>query len=478
MADGGPRFSGSPSHDRYVDFLEQAFADSGLTVHRDRQRFTRWTAQHWALEAGGRHIPVASYYSYSGQTQASGVTGELVYAGAVPPPSLPGSPFDVPATADAVRSLAAEVNAGIAERLAAVPGGVAGKVVLMDAAVPPLAFGALYPDMTYLYDPAGTTGPGADFKRAALLLATVPPLNAFQAAGAKGVVFAVDASAANAAGQYAPFIEPYQNLPALLVDRRTGGALREAAARHERARLTLVARLDPNTPTDTLWAVLPGQTSELMIVNSHTDGPNVAEENGGLALVALARELAQTPRRRGIAFVAVTGHFAAELKSTNGWVADHQDLVKRAAAGLCLEHLGCREWIDDPVRGYHASGLYEPTRMFHSQTPIAAYGAQTVTAAGLDRTAFLRPAGMTFLGEGAALHESGIPTLGFIPAPNYLLSFADHQHLDKVDPAYMRRQIRWAAELIRTLDGVPAAALKAGDSAALPSQLGGWLTVK
>ncbi|MGH9094038.1 MAG: hypothetical protein ACRDXE_02655, partial [Acidimicrobiales bacterium] len=484
MADGGPRFTGTQAHNTYVDFLDAGFQRLGLRTYRDRQYFSRWTAESWSLELLGAavgRVPVASYYSYSGATAPGGVTGELVYAGAVSPPDLPGNPLDIPADAAALQATAAQLNSQIAQRLAAVPGGVQGRIVLMDAGLPPpTPFGSLYPDISYLYDPAGTLGPTADYKRAGLLL-LLPPLDAFVAAGAAGVVFSVEASAANAAGQYAPFIEPLQNMPALIVDHATGARLQADAASAPRATLTLTAPVVANVATDTLWTVLEGETDELMIVNSHTDGPNVAEENGALGLLSLAGHLSRLPRtarRRGVVFLAVTGHFAAAVKSTNGWVADHQDLVTKAAAGLCLEHLGCREWLDDPVLGYHPSGLYEPTLVFHSQTPILGYGAATTTAARLDRSAFVRPLGATFLGEGAALHESGIPTLGFIPLPNYLLSFADNQHLDKVDPQRMYNQVAWAADLVHAIDGVPAAVLKAGDSTVLPAPLGGYLAVK
>ncbi|HET9732503.1 MAG TPA: hypothetical protein VFP54_07500 [Acidimicrobiales bacterium] len=483
MANGGPRFTGTRAHNSYIDFLDTQLSGIGLRTHRDRQHFTRWTVRSWGLDLQhpAEKLTAASYYSYSGATPPGGITAELCYCGVLPPPSLPGNPLYLAATSVAAQAALAQANAGVVDRLVQDSGGVTGRIAVVDVPLPPpTPFGSLYADMSYLYDPAGTLGPTADFKRAGLLL-LLPTLNAFAAAGALGVIFVVDASAANAAGQYAPFIEPLQGLPALLVDRDTGARLRSAAGTRRKATMVLDAHLQPNTPSDTLWAELPGATDEVIIVNTHTDGPNVAEENGGLALVSLARYFSKLPtsgRRRGLVFLAATGHFAAELKSTNGWVADHQDLVSRAAAGLCLEHLGSREWLDDPLAGYRPSGLPEPALVFHSQTPIVDYGIQATDAAALDRTAFLRPLGATFLGEGAALHEAGVPTLGFIPLPNYLLSFSDNQHLDKVDPRLMSRQIAWAARLIRMVDPVPTAALKAGDSAALPSYLGGQLPVK
>src|SRR5206468_5369247 len=129
-----------------------------------------------------RAVPVAAYYSYSGPTPKNGVTGEMVYAGVVPPPSLPGNPLNMAGQEAVIERAAAEVNAHIAQRLANLAGGVEGRIVLMDVVIPPIPFGSLYADATYVYDPAGTL-PTEDYKRAALLLGTVPHLAAFEAAG-------------------------------------------------------------------------------------------------------------------------------------------------------------------------------------------------------------------------------------------------------------------------------------------------------
>ena len=56
-----------------------------------------------------------------------------------------------------------------------------------------------------------------------------------------------------------------------------------------------------------LIAVLPGTSSEsVLIVNSHSDGTNATEENGGLGILALAKYFSKIPkssRKRDIVFV-------------------------------------------------------------------------------------------------------------------------------------------------------------------------------
>src|SRR5439155_22306563 len=115
---------------------------------------------------------------------------------------------------------------------------------------------------------------------------------------------------------------------------------------------------------------------------------------------------------------------------------------------------------------------------FHSQTPIVAYAADSISKHGIDRTALLRPVGVSFFGEGSPLHSAGVPTIGFVPGPNYLLSFADDQHIEKVDTSFLYKQIEWTADLLHTLDTVPKAILEAGDSALLPARLGAEIPIE
>jgi hypothetical protein len=207
-----------------------------------------------------------------------------------------------------------------------------------------------------------------------------------------------------------------------------------------------------------------------MVVNTHTDGQNAFEENAGIACVELARHFAARPRssrKRTLVFSCVTGHFGPGLPQTEGFIEDHPDLIKRAAAAVTIEHFGSLEWADDS-RGYHPTGQVEVGAIFHSQTPIAVPGIQSLQAVDLRRTELLRPAGVTFFGVGAALHQKGVPSIAYIAGPNQLLALDGREgHLDKFSAARMRNEIAWTADLLKRLDGIPAAQLAAGDSAAL-----------
>ncbi len=446
----GPRLTGNRAHLRFIDSLEGRLRDAGLRVQRDPYTFRRWDARRWSLEllgpGGPKRVPLASYYPYSGSTPPQGFEAEFIDVGAATPETIAG---------------ATELD---------------GKIVLVDAPLPPLSLGFFYPSFWYFHDPDGESSPLDDYRRVWTYALTLPHmLDALQARGAKGAVFILDASSANAADQYTPHGQLLGSLPAVHVDRETGAALRAAlrkrASSQPRARLKLDAPVDPKARVDALIATLPGQISgEPIIIANHTDGQNGVEENGNLGMVALARYFAALPRsarRRPLVFVFSPGHMTAEVPGVDGFVERHPNIVENAVAGIVPEHLGTREWLDD-ANGYHASGKLEFYAAFCSNSPIVTPVIDAVRAEDLRRTGVLRPLkGNSFFGEGTHLHEAGVPTVGYLSGPNYLLQIADGGHLDKLDPKRMHADVRFFARLIHAFDAMPAELLKAGDPALL-----------
>ena len=98
-----------------------------------------------------------------------------------------------------------------------------------------------------------------------------------------GVIVILPMVPADAKGQYIPFKRPLQGLPALHVDLSAGNEIRELSkAAGNVATLVLPAIVNSAETTDALLAVLPGSsTEEVVLVNTHTDGPNLIEENEG-----------------------------------------------------------------------------------------------------------------------------------------------------------------------------------------------------
>ena len=475
MVELGQRYPGNDAHNEFIDWLDRGFRSAGLRMlPRDPFPFTCWLAKDWSLEVlegpGKGVVPVASYQPYSGNTPPSGVVGELAYLGAVPPLALSGDPQDLTTLQAAVERLKGELADWASAAIAGIPGGVAGKIVLVDAQTLPLTENDFAALTTYAHPPDESTVGTPNFKR--LALSAIPPASLFAQAGAAGYIVTLDASDAMAAGTYGPYGAAITGLPGLLVGRETGDKLRRFAQSRPKTRLTLTATVKPSS-TDQLVGILPGDgsTDEVMILNTHTDGQNAFEENGGIGLVWLARYFAALPKarrlKRSLVFSAVSGHFAGPaLPQTRGFIDRHPDLVARAAASVTIEHLGASEWVDD-ARGYHPTGRPDMFVIWHSQSGIAGPVVDSMIANDLRHSRALRPAGDYMIGVGTAFNESGVPTVSSIVAPNYMVSWADNGHLDKFMPRRAALEVRWAADLITRLDSIPAAQLAAGDSTAL-----------
>jgi hypothetical protein len=468
MVDFGPRLTASDAHNHYVDWLEQEFIDAGLQMlPRDDYTTDRWLAQQFGLEIlGGPSagpVQVATYFPRSQETPPGGVTGPLVYGGTAPAPSL--SPTGV---ADLEASLArypSELASWAAGLQGLAGGGPQGSILLVDLPIPvPTTLGALMPISTFQYWPGHTLADWmtVDFKRLPLVPGLDMPLAQFQQTGAQAVVFILDASYEALAGGYLPFLQGFQPIPALYVDRDTGRALRAQAAGRPNTRLTLTATRQPS-PTQAITAVLPGESSEVIVFNTHTDGQGFVEENGGVAFVHLARYFASLPHakrlRRTLVFAAWPGHMVADI--TSGWIQAHPDLVARAAAALTIEHLGCTEWVDTVGSGYHPTGQPEPYLVWTTQGKMFELTRDSVIAHGLERTALMRPPAQ--FGVGSPFQSAGVPQIGALAGPDYLLTISPDGDLDKLDARLAARQIAWIADLATRIDPVPASTLRQGD---------------
>jgi hypothetical protein len=443
----GPRLTGGAAHRQSVDFLQAELAAVGLQVLRDRRRFRRWEARRWSLRLESpagvpEDLPVTSCYPYSGRTAPQGVRGELVHY-ARPP-----------------RSFAA----------------AAGKITVVEVAVPRIPR-LLLP--LVLRKRARVPDRGADFAciltSPLLSLACAPDLAAARHAGVLGVVCVWrKCSEENAAGQYLPFTTPYGDCPALWVGASVGDRLKQRASAGGEATLVLEASLDEDAETDTIYAVLPGtDPSETIIVNTHSDGPNACEENGGVAILALAHYFAGLPpqaRRRSIVFALVTGHFqipqlgGGGQAATRAWLEAHPELWdgknrhKRAVAGVTIEHLGCTEWKDDKTfTRCRPTGRLELELVFAGNAAMARIYRDALDGRTLTRTMILKPIHDIYVGEGQPLFQAGIPTVSLIPLPDYLCSA--QANMDKLDPHLMWEQIRTFAKAVREIDRTPTAVL-------------------
>ncbi len=430
MAKLGPKYTGNAAHTQFVDFLASEMNTLGLGVDRIRYALPRWDAKRWELRADAP-LPVTSYFPYSGQTSSAGVTGPMVFAGTSPT-------FDL--------------------------SNVRGKIALVECPTTVRHWSEEY--RAWSVYPASETFP-ASLRPAR---GPVNDLTPFAKAGALAVVLAwVDISDANAADQYSPFSRPPQGIPALYVGRDTGARLKAMAGRGASATLVLEADVVQDAPTDTIVATLPGASAdEAIILNTHTDGPNATEENGALGIVALMKYFSKIPRaerRRTIVCPLTTGHFAGPwVPSIRGFIEKYPDTVKKAVAAITVEHLGCLEWMDDAAMQYRATGKEEWAVAITPSKAMADAMGSALPRTAANRTALVNPVKGGFLGEGSALSRAGVPTIGFIPQPNYLLAGPADGCIDKLSPRLMYAQIELFARTVHAIDAMSAAQLRQGNS--------------
>jgi hypothetical protein len=498
----GTRYTGSSGHAAYVDWLAGQFsAIPGFSMRTDRLTFNRWLARDFALTVSvpatvGRSgpVPLTYYYPYSGQTPAGGVTGNIVDLG-VYPPATPVSGL--------TEAFWAPARGGIA-LVRAAP-----SVFSLDAGQ--TAIGGYEPGKTSAQAAADYTAYAAALTHPLFqgIFDPVPLLDA-RNAGVLGVVVTwtglPDDEVIN---QYNPFLTGYPaasglptpgdpGCPAVWVGDSTGTELSALAASGQAsATLVLTADITAGAATETVWGWLKGtgDTGENIIINTHTDGPNATEENGGLGLIALARHLAGLPsRNHDMYFALVTGHFQlpqfgveivnlahpeAGYGAVSKWMLDHPDIYQAATLGVTVEHLGATMWTNDPATGqYVPTGGFEWGTTYTMQRDILslvnaeqdAYLAAVaaVNASGWPdypvATVQPQPTFPLYVGEGSSLYAAGLGTVSLCPAPTYLLQAGDAQQpqlldLDKLDQRLMYGQILAYAQTIGALDAVPASAL-------------------
>jgi hypothetical protein len=66
-------------------------------------------------------------------------------------------------------------------------------------------------------------------------------------------------------------------------------------------------------------------------------------------------------------------------------------------------------------------------------------------------------------GVGGAFQGAGVPQVGYLAGPYYLLNDNATSDMEKLDEVLAAKQIAWTADLVRRFDAIPAADLASGD---------------
>jgi hypothetical protein len=456
----GARPTGSAAQQRYVDWIEQQLQQiDGVTISEKRFTIDRWspTSASLALRVGAtwKDLPVAAPIHYAHATAKGGVTAPLV-----------AIPDDEPIT-----------DANAKGRIVVRPA-PAGSVPQSVFTLPLVTWSTYDPHHTI--DPKGTfVGDFLDYK------ARVADLAAAATAGAAGIVFVKDLPRAQVAGHVEPYEGVVSPTPGVWLGADEGKVLTDALAAGGApvARLTLDATVSPAT-TRSVFATIPGKSDARLVVDSHTDGTNAVEDNGPVAMIAMARYFAALPERcrpRTIELSFSTAHFYQRLVGPtirNGgaeWLARKLDAEydKGTVAGvLVLEHLGSREYESRRRAQGPGSELVRTPRRTIQQifvTPSKALVStveSVVKRHDLERTVIMKGAGApgdtaprhcNFGGEGTPFDQRLLPTIGVISAPQSLYDPAFG--MEGVDVAYLRDQVVAFTELVLDVGRLSDAAI-------------------
>ena len=434
MAGYNFRHTGSEKHTRYLALVERQLTSYGLDVTRYPTPLAYWKATSWSLRvkdaSGRRHdLPVAWYRPYSGQTPPAGVTGGAVDVGA-------GGAADYEGT------------------------DVRGKVVVADLRIPPFTAGGLAPLTLFAKDPAPAT---EDYSRIPFQ-GEAPDLELAKQHGAVAMVNIIDRTPAEARGQFYPHQQVQAGLPAVHLDRVQGARLRTLMAAGPVTATVVLTAVTKATTVDYLSAELPGSGAlpGAIMVLTHTDGQNAVEENGVPAVLAMAEYFTQVPpecRPRDIIFLLSGVHMASHRDAVHSdvFLRQHPEITSRVKAALAPEHLGAMTWTED-----RATGVYGPTGLSElalvpvgNSRSLVRLAIDALGASDLSRTYVLAPFNGLF-GEGTGPYRLGIPTIGFISGPTYLVQVAPNANLDKLDKTLMHRQTLFLTRMLSSVLAAPA----------------------
>ncbi len=435
----GMRATGYPVHEGFIDTLIGRLKNVDVRdVHTEPVPFTKWTVGHWSLEADGAAVATASYIPYSGSTPSDGVSGPLAFVDSATTPH---------------------------------PGSLAGKIALFDVPFSAIQYSTMESIAYGIYDPQHLIDPSASYSRPWGAVADlIAFLDTLPAAGAVGCIGIIDLPAAGAHGSYYPYDGTIRRVPGVFVDAEVGARLHSEASSGTSARLTLTATTEHYISRNVVGTI-PGRRNEIVILNSHTDGPNAVEDNGPNTIVAMCQYLTRLPRQalpRTIMVSFTTGHFHGGIGQVT-FARDHLDnTLKHTACAVTLEHLGSLEWEENAEEKMALTGQPELGVIFVPENQAMVTAALTALAQANAGPALAlkpyvtnagSPNGYGWPGEGTQLWTDGhVMTMNYITGPTYLLNWGIPT-IKKCDFTRMRQEAIAFTDMVLGLSRVPRSSL-------------------
>jgi hypothetical protein len=454
LASLGARPTGSATQASYIAWIRQQLATiPGLQTSDLRYPIHRWTPRsaRLTMRVAGHTttVPIADAIPYSQPTGRRGSAAALTY---VPPDQA--------------------ITAANSARRIVVRDAPAGAVPYYELFLPVVSWETYDPQNTI--DPAGNLY--GDFIN---YLPRIADLRAAAAAGAKGILFVKDRPRRQLIGHYEPYEGEAWGVPGVFLGSDEGKAIKDAiaAGKHPTARIVNRASYR-NVVTPSVEATVPGVSPQRIVIDSHTDGTNAVEDNGPIAMVAMARYFASLPmacRPRTIQFAFSTAHFYQRLRDPKDRDGGAEQLAQQldrdydkgtVSSVLVLEHLGARDYEpvartdggpgtelkDTGMRAIQFIGVTpSPALVTAVDGVVRGYDMQrTILLQGSDAPGPTVPSHCSFGGEGTPYERHLLPTIGVIAAPQFLYDPAIE--MEGIDFGVMHSELLAFTELVNRLE--------------------------
>lgn len=259
--------------------------------------------------------------------------------------------------------------------------------------------------------------------------------------GAAGLVLVMANHPGNTYTHWGPYDGRMRRMPSFWVSSRQEAAVKALAEQEVEATLTLTGSVAPG-PGHNIYAVLPGKSSETILISSHHDSchKGATEDGTGISMVLAQADIwSRVPyeqREKTMVFVLTDGHHYRGVGASHFAETHMDDIMKKTIVNINLEHLAARGVEEDADGNFMPQDRSSFALIFVNESPTAAATASRMLermTPALNRTMAIQS---TLLGDvppGEAGHfhiHAGTDFIHWIGCPPYLLTAEDT--LDKV----------------------------------------------
>jgi hypothetical protein len=267
-------------------------------------------------------------------------------------------------------------------------------------------------------------------------------------AGAIGAVIVMPLSFDVLKGVYTFGVPALHDMPSLYLDRDTGAEIVAMAGKS--ATLRLISHTE-QAEAYQLFGYLPGRDygtpdDKQILLITHTDGPAISQENGGLGILSVVKYFSSIPRAerpRTLMLFYDCRHYmpgAERAFAAQDYASSHPDVYKKVIAAMGIEHLGQIKVEEGNGQPFHRTNLEEMSSVWVTNNQhLVDIAVSAVKENNLRRTQVQCP-GRKGIHGGAQgpwyglggiagrIHVPGVSTMGSMTA--YWSTYSRMEYLD------------------------------------------------